>query len=369
MLVLEPYELSLVVMTKKVYFLYKISFIILIFQCSSFTRQPTRTSPEETLAFETWAGIQDNMLEPKHKTEMDNSWSVMLERKNKIETFLTSKSYDSSHGTVVYPFSGIDVLNLFTFFPKSKRYILFGLEDPGYPFEWKQKSDIDKKTILHGIGSLSSHLAGRYYFTYRKMKEETKKPALSGAYPVFVAFLRRLGKEIIDSREEVIKGPSETYRGFTLVLYDSRLKQEQTFTYFKIFLTGKEGLPGDGIYEYFKGLGEISVFTKSAEYLFHGERRSLFRTLLLSNASQVVQDDSGFPLRLFPENEWNRTLYGRYEKSWKLSGAVEPEFQSDMIRLNAELNNEPLPFPFGYGVLGSKTVSQSLILVMKKKPD
>jgi len=354
-------------MTKKVYVLLNFYLIILFFQCSSITQTGSSHNSGESSAFETWAGLQDNTIEPKHKTEMNKSWSVMMERKKQIETFLLAKSYESHHGTVVYPFSGIDVLNLFTFFPLSNRYILFGLEDPGYPFDWDSKSESEKKTALLGISALSSHLAGRNYFTYRKMKEETKKPALSGAYPVFVAFLRRLGKNVIESKQEIISGPNLTYKGFTLVLYDSTLKRKQTFTYFKIFLTGKEGVPGDGITEYFNSLGKISIFTKSAEYLFHGERRSLFRTLLLSNAVQVVQDDSGFPIRLFPEAEWSRKLYGRYEKSWKLSGAVDPEYQADMILLNAESKNEPLPFPFGYGVLGSKTASQSLILVFNRK--
>lgn len=354
-------------MTKNLIILFRIFLLLLLFHCSSLKKDLARTSTIEAESFNILAGLAENSLEPKHKSEMDQSWSLMLDRKSQIDAFLKTKNYSSPHGTVVYPFSGIDALNLFTFFPSAERYILFGLEDPGFPFDWSVKKESDQKTILRGIASLSSHLAGRNYFTYRKMKEETKKPALAGAYPVFVAFLRRLGKTILDAKEETIQGPSDTYRGFTLEIYDPSLGKKQTFTYFKIFLTGKEAVPGDGIYEYFHGLGEISVFTKSAEYLFHGERRAQFRSLLLSNASQIVQDDSGFPLRLFPETEWNRTLFGRYEKSWKLSGAVDPEYQRDMIQLNAESHNDPLPFPFGYGVLGSKKESQSLILVLKKK--
>jgi hypothetical protein len=354
-------------MTKKL--THSISFLLLtfLFQCSTFQGTPSKSALAEQSDYDIWAGITDSTVDPKHKSEMDASWSIMMERKMLIGRFLKSKSYDSLTGTVVYPFSGIDVLNLLTFFPNSKRYILFGLEDPGYPFDWNAKKDSDKKIILRGISSLSSHLAGRNYFTYRKMKEETKKPALAGAYPVFTAFLRRMGKNIIDSRMEMIQGQKETYHGFSIDLYDPATNQKQTLTYFKIFLTGKEGIPGDGVYEYFNALGEKSVFTKSAEYLFHGERRSAFRTLLLNNTVQVVQDDSGFPLRLFPEKDWSRILYGRYEKSWKLSGAIEPEYQTDMVKLNADSNNDPLPFPFGYGVLGSRSASQSLILVLRKK--
>jgi hypothetical protein len=354
-------------MTKKIQIPINFFCILIFFQCSASARIPSAKALDANKIFDNWAGITPIEIDTKHKAEMDISWQVMLDRKSEMDQFLKVKSYSSASETVVYPFSGIDVLNLFTFFPRSKRYVLFGLEDPGFPFEWEQKSANDKKVILHGISSLSAHLAGRNYFTYRKMKEETKKPALSGAYPVFVSFLRRLGKIIVDSRLETIQGKTEIYMGFSLDLYDPTSKQNQTLTYFKIFLKGSEGQPGDGLYEYFSSLGTKAVFTKSAEYLFHGERRSAFRTLLLTNTNQVVQDDSGFPLRFFPEGEWSRTLYGRYEKSWNLSGAVEPESQDEMKEMSRILNNEPLPFPFGYGVLGSKAKNQSIVMVLSKK--
>ncbi len=344
-----------------------IFFLFLTTRCTSQNIFNSHTTVVSNQTFQIWSGESLSELDPKHKESMDVSWTTMQKRRDLIEQFLKEKSYVAPKGTVVYPFSGIDLLNLFTFFPKSERYIMFGLEDPGFPFDWDSKKDSEKKVILHGISSLAEHLAGRNYFTYRKMKEETKRPALSGAYPVFVAFARRLGKTILDSKKEIITGEKESYFGFTLTLYDPATKQTQTLTYFKIFLTGKEGVPGDGLYEYFHGLGNKSIFTKSAEYLFHGERRQLFRNLLLKDTIQIVQDDSGFPLRLFPDTEWDKTLYGRYEKSWNLSGAVEPEYQDEMKKLNEQLNNEPLPFPFGYGVLGSKVKSQSLVLVLKKK--
>ncbi len=339
--------------------LFQFLVLVLFVECASIEKkQPLH---------DVWSGKISNTIYPDHQMEMEKSWSVMLNRKKQIDDFLIAKNYTSNRKTTVYPFSGIDVLNLFTFFPNSQSYVLFGLEDPGFPFEWETKNDSEKKIILKGIEELSNHLAGRNYFTYRKMKEETKKPALSGAYPVFVAFLRQLGKQVTSSKAETIVGPTETYKGFTLNLFDEKTKQNQSLTYFKIFLRGKEGQPGDGLYEYFTGLGEINIFTKSAEYLFHGEKRSLFRNILLTNAVQIVQDDSGFPIRLFPTDTWDRILYGRYQKSWNLSGAIEPEYQTEMVQLNALSQNEPLPFPFGYGVLGSKSQSQSLILVLRKK--
>ncbi|GBF49901.1 hypothetical protein LPTSP4_14210 [Leptospira ryugenii] len=351
-------------------FLFRLLPIVLLvftFHCQSLSKKNVEINSEEQLTHRIWSGEIESPINPKHSTEMNQSWKLMLERREQITSYLQAKSFKAKGETVVYPFSGIDVLNLFSFFPKADRYVLFGLEDPGYPFHWESKKEGDRKIVLKGISELSLHLAGRNYFTYRKMKEETKKPALSGAYPVFVAFLNRLGKKVIGSKEELIQGNGIVYKGFTLVLFDELNQQEQSLTYYKIFLTGKEGVQGDGLFEYFSSLGEISIFTKSAEYLFHGEKRNAFRSLLLAKATFVVQDDSGFPIRFFPESTWERTLLGRYEKSWNLSGAIEPEFQAEMLKLSTEANQEPLPFPFGYGVLGSKKSNQSSILVLEKK--
>ncbi|WP_109018586.1 hypothetical protein [Leptospira kobayashii] len=353
-------------MTKKLISLHLFVYINFLISCSGMEIKPSADSVRNRQTYDIWSGKTPTSLSQDHSTEMDISWKIMGETKEKIQNFRKEEALASNKNTILYPFSGIDVLNLFSFFPEANRYVLFGLEDPGYPFDWDSKSDSEKKIILSGIRNLSSHLAGRNYFTYRKMKEETKRPALSGAYPVFVAFLRRLGKEILDTKEETIVSGTGTWKGFTIEIYDPGLKKKQTLTYWKIFLTGNEGLPGDGLYEYFTELGNIAVFTKSAEYLFHGEKRAKFRDLLLERTNLIVQDDSGFPLRLFPSSEWEKSLYGHYTKSWNLSGAVKPEEQKEILELS-KANPEPLPFPFGYGVLGGKDKKQSVLFVIRKK--
>ncbi|TGM43919.1 hypothetical protein EHQ92_14530 [Leptospira biflexa] len=338
--------------------------LLFVFHCQVVSNKSNLTQKESDI-FAEWAGLSTN--DPIHQKEMDISWNQLISRRTLITDYVNRKEHNPQVKTVVYPFSGIDVLNLFSFYPTCENYILFGLEDPGYPSKYSELSEKEKTIVKLGIRNLSNHLAGRNYFTYRKMKEETKKKELNGAYPVFVAFLKRMGKEVLDSKEESIIGQGIEYKGFQIILFDPILKKRQTLTYFKIFLIGNEGSPGDGLFEYFSNLGEIGIFTKSAEYLFHGEKRKSFRDLLLKQATFIVQDDSGFPIRFFPESKWKRTIFGRYEKSWNLSGAVHPEEQPELIQLSKDTNDEILPFPFGYGYLGTKDNRQSAVLVFKKK--
>ncbi|PJZ84196.1 hypothetical protein [Leptospira harrisiae] len=347
-------------MTKKLI----ICLLFLTLQCQ-FQEKKTEIAFAETQVYDEWAGLSES--DPLHKNEMDLSWKKLINTRDTITNYLKNKDYQPNVKTVVYPFSGIDVLNLFSFYPNAERYILFGLEDPGFPNQYDSLSEKEKQIVKQGIRNLSDHLAGRNYFTYRKMKEETKKKELNGAYPVFVAFLRRMGKEILDSKEETIEGKGINYKGFTISLYDTKLKKRESLTYFKIFLIGNEGTPGDCLSEYFSELRNVGIFTKSAEYLFHGEKRKLIRDLLLKNAEFVVQDESGFPIRFFPEDNWKRQVFGRYERSWNLSGAVTPEAQPELKYLSEATNDSPLPFPFGYGYLGTKDNRQSAVLVFSKK--
>ncbi|MDF3818342.1 hypothetical protein P3G55_00435 [Leptospira sp. 96542] len=336
---------------------------ILILHCAT---HPT-TNPNLKLAnqYDEWAGFTDS--DPGYKNDMELHWKKLNSTNESIRAYLKLKNFNPNPDTVIYPFSGIDVLNLFSFFPTSKHYILFGLEDPGFPYDYDSLTEKEKKIVKTGIKNLSEHLANRNYFTYRKMKEETKKPELNGAFPVFVAFLKRMGKEVVSEKEESIQGAGIIYKGWSLVLFDKKSKQTQTLTYYKIFLTGKEGVPGDGLYEYFSQFKKVGIFTKSAEYLFHGERRKNFRNLLLQNATTIVQDESGFPIRFFPNLEWDRQIFGRYERSWTLSGAVDPENQPELKKLSESTNDPILPFPFGYGYLGTKDNRQSAVLVFQKK--
>ncbi|WP_411823320.1 hypothetical protein [Leptospira sp. 'Mane'] len=342
-----------------------IFFLLILISCQSLGIKKEPSAYWEPVS-QTLGGRTEFSELPGYETSIGEIWSSMHQSYTlPIQGFIQEKKILLQEDTVLYPFSGIDVLNLFTFFPDSKNYVLFGLEDPGFPLNWDKKTSSEKKQILLGNKSLAAHLAGRNYFTYRAMREETKKPALSGALPVFLGFLNRLNKSIIDAEATEINSPKGNWKGFKLTLLDQISGKIQTLTYWKIFLTGNEGEPGDGIYEYFTGLGKIAIFTKSAEYLFHGEKRAKFRDLLLERTNLIVQDDSGFPLRFFPSSDWNKSLYGQYTKSWNLSGAIKPEEQKEILELSQ--GNQPLPFPFGYGVLGGKEKKQSVLFVIQRK--
>ena len=204
------------------------------------------------------------------------------------------------------------------------------------------------------------------------MREEMQSGKLEGAFPVYLAFLTRLGFQIYSVEplelERKMGNQKQKISGFRLHFYDPKSNKSKQLDYWKIFLVSGDPLgqdrAEDPLAQYFEALGRKAIFQKSAEYLFHGESRKFTRDLFLKSTDLIVQDDSGFPLRFFPEAEWNRKIFGSYDKSWLLSGAVTPENQPELLAFK---NANPLPFPFGYGVLAGKEKQRSLLMVVQKK--
>ncbi len=303
---------------------------------------------------------------------MDSAWEkIAVQSRKPIADFLASENLHFNSKTVLYPFSGTDVLNLFNFFPNSDYYICFGLEAAIAQSEPPSNYDLVKKN-LKGIQILSKFLADRNYFTYKVMREEMNSGKLEGALPVYLAFLTRLGYQVFEVEplelNRKLGSDSQKINGFRLRFYDPKTLKAKQLDYWKIFLVSGDTLgkdmDSDPLARYFEGLGKKAVFQKSAEYLFHGESRKFTRDLFLKNTNLVVQDDSGFPLRFFPEEGWKRTIYGSYDKSWNLPGAITPEPQPELLAYKMA---KPLPFPFGYGVLAGKEKQRSLLMVVQKK--
>ena len=314
------------------------------------------------------AGLLDASLQsdPKvyfaHKQKMDSIFQkIQSERLNPLKQFQESnrKFFGDDPSTVYYPFSGADLINFFSFFPNAKSYNMFGLEnvvlskDSKFYYALSRLSKDQQTQTLKSISTLSSFLGELNYFTYRLMKKEMEASPISGIVNVLLAMISRFGFII----EDVIVEENRVQ-----ILFSKRDSIGiRILEYRKIFLNGEVDLQTK---EFFLKSKKIGVITKSAEYLFHAEKNSQVRTLLLDRAQIVIQDDSGFPFDSFPESAWDRKLFGVYTGPSRLSGVFPPLEQNNWKEIFKK-EAMPLPFPFGYGVLRGK--NQSNLGIFKRK--
>jgi hypothetical protein len=97
-----------------------------------------------------------------------------------------------SCGTLMYPFSGPDILNAYLLFPGCRTYVLFGLEHPGtLPALDRLSPDLLSDLLAHVRQALGDLLARNYFIT-RHMMTEVESSDLHGNFPLMAVFLARL---------------------------------------------------------------------------------------------------------------------------------------------------------------------------------
>ena len=98
-------------------------------------------------------------------------------------------------GTVFYPFSGPDVINMLAFFPQAKNYLLIALEPVGsLPVLIPGKNEAFYSSLESSISEL---LQFNFFFTKMMQKDYVKKE-LDGVLPVLLYFLGRENVRILD---------------------------------------------------------------------------------------------------------------------------------------------------------------------------
>ena len=297
------------------------------------------------------------------KLDLDNiaSW-----RRNRVPS--------AASATLMYPFSGPDILNALAFFPGAERYIMIGLEPPGNvpdPLSlqgpaltaqlWKVK------TALRTILQLN-------LFRTIEMMSDLKPDYFSSITGIMMFFLARSGYEIldihqvyIDRKGEVKSGtplPAESEAGGVEFTFRKKIGAPlQTARFFSVDLSDGSLSMRRGFAGFLNGHRDFITFIKSASYLLSYDNFQILRNYLLANSRYVVQEDSGIPYKYFPETDWTFSFYGTY----RVIAQFANRFQRDLDPVMKKRSAGPLPFSFGYGFVPEKSNIMIAKRIVKKK--
>jgi hypothetical protein len=268
----------------------------------------------------------------------------------------------------MYPFSGPDILNALAFFPKADDFVMVGLELPGnapeplrlqpeqvYQEMWKIKRAL--RTILE-----------LNLFRTIEMMADFKTESFSNITGIMMFFLARYGYEILDIKKVFIDrtgaiayglpAAGKDADGVEFVFRKRKGGGIKTASFFSIDLSDSSLSRLHGVSSFLSMHKGFTTFLKSASYLLSYDNFSVIRAYLLAGSRHVVQEDSGIPLKFFPEKEWRRTFYGTYRVIAIFANRTQPELDAVMKKKNAG----PLPFDFGYGF----DPQHSNIMIMEK---
>lgn len=255
-----------------------------------------------------------------------------------------------SDGPLFYMFSGPDFLYANTFFPRAPTYILCGTEPVG---NIPDVGAMDEDAVAHGLNTVRKSLEAVLNFSFfitNKMKSDLVESQLTGTLPLLYVFLARTGCQIeevklihLDKEGKVVTDKTAT-PGVNIKFIGREGRKQQLY-YFTTDLSNSGIKDTPGFMKFCEAQGIGHGFAKAASYLMHLDYFTTVRDFLLSHTRSMVQDDSGIPLRAFPQNQWLVLGYGHYSKPIDL---FKEKYQPDLAELFDDSPKENLPFSFGY---------------------
>jgi hypothetical protein len=328
---------------------------------------------------------------------MDKAW-------NKIDTNYIryvsdwSKQYlpeANKYNTAIYPLSGADFINLYHFYPNAPRYIMIGLETPGYvndPILFKPQ---ELKTAFYTLDASLNQIAIQNYFTTILMAKKFSNKYFPGVAPVLLVFLKRLGFYIDDLQrisitnegtireieESEVNDTPEAHQGIRIIFHSSGEKKLRELIFLKFFVNENSASPSSVEGRFLARQKKINLVMKSAIYLLHLEKYKDFINTVLNKVDMVVEDDSGIPIRYFSPNDWDIQVFGNYTRRISIryvtkeanmfkseKGNVKTEsqkFTQEDLKKIYETQAKPLLFKYGYGGASRVTTRNNLILLRR----
>lgn len=263
--------------------------------------------------------------------------------------------------TLFYPFGGPDFLFANTFFPSFDNFVLIGLEPVGQlPNLNKLQPNVLNAYLNSLQGSLRTLTTGGFFKTI-DMASDFQQGRVNGTVPVLLIFLAKTGNRVLDieyikmdkagkmtyEKSDITESKLKTrYDGVLIKFTDKEAKTVKRLYFFSTDLSDA-GFPKKADFQQFiKNMKPFAAMAKAASYLMHQGGFNGIRDFVVNNASYMVQEDSGIPLKYFDAAKWERRFYGTYTAPIPMfAGRVQKDLQAEYRKKE---NVKPLPFGIGY---------------------
>ena len=314
-----------------------------------------------------------------HAAVMEAHWKLVREHRARIEEWRAQQGVAEPQRprTVLYPFSGSDLPNAYSFFPDAPAYIMIALEEPGQRPRIQSLRDSELRSGLAALRDTVRGIARNNYLFTRTITRMAHNPYVRGAAPTLLAYVARLG-----GRPHSIMGvrigpdgsllPDNTASAAGVrIAFTGATGSCSVLYYLRLHISDTIADPKTPEGAFLSGLAPVHLFMKSAAYVLHSVFGPTERAAVALRDKTVfaVQDDSGLPVRLFQPDGWRRSVFGRYTTHlFAIQDIGRPPRQKALEQLYADQKPARLPFRFGYGALRGKLES-NLMIFARLTPD
>lgn len=304
------------------------------------------------------AGETPSLELSEHPAQLERSFARLEARQmRRVRAWSAAELPIEVHAadTLYYPFSGPDVVYPAALFPRATRMLFTGLEPVGSP---PSEADFAQDKLGDSLAEVRRSLAtllGQSFFVTAQMQQQFARNRFRGVTPILMLLLARSGYQIDQVVGVVLAadgrlcardfGDRADNAGVEIRYHKPGEKQLRTLVYLRVDLSNDGLAAAPGYARFVRQAYVAASYLKSASYLMHTREFSAIRDLLLEVSPALLQDDSGIPLREFPDTRWQPTFYGRYQAAASGFGGHS---QPDLRLAFASAAPAALPFWIGY---------------------
>ncbi|MCA9538776.1 MAG: hypothetical protein KC620_07805 [Myxococcales bacterium] len=295
----------------------------------------------------------------QYARQMDYIWKSYESRTlDPIKTWVAAELPDAHPPTIFYPFSGPDILNAVTFFPRGRVFLLFGLEQVG---RIPADPGDTPEDIVEGVTALREtldHLIGLNFFRTASMKTEVGAHPYSGVASLLMFFLTRTGHDILgaryiklDDEGQPVEVKAHGARAVEITFHgpdDAPDAPARVVYYFRGDISDGGFAQNKGVQALINRQGPMVTFLKAASYLMYETAFDDIRATVLARSALIVSEASGVPFHALNTPRFAITLYGSYKGPVDV---FEGKCQPDLAKAVHEGSKGRLPFSFGYSHL------------------
>jgi hypothetical protein len=323
-----------------------------------------------------FSGLEGDHYWQEYKTAMDNSWQKMYDsRLSKMTGWRDSTlALHNDSLPLFYPFSGPDFLHANYLYPHANTYLLAALEPVAAVPQLDTLPLSDRDKFLDTLGVSLRDIFQKSYFITKHMKTDLKQ--VKGVLPPLYFFIQRSGHEFISQTFITIDSTGNETEvdynklhwqktpGVKLVIRNLATQEIKTVYYFSVSISNGGLNERPEFVTFITKHAPFNTFVKSASYLMHNTHFTGIKDLILANAENLFQDDTGIPYKDFKKNlGFEVQFYGEYVKPVKDFG--DARYQADLdSAFKASDMRQKLPFSLGYHWGSAK---QHYILVRKNR--
>jgi hypothetical protein len=314
----------------------------------------------------------------QHAAFFDKAWANLeAQQLSKVRKWAGEEltSINQTSKPIFYPFSGPDFLYAYSFFPNASDYVLVGLEPVGKVPDLDKLSDSQVKTKLREVNGSMDAILGFSFFRTKAMKVDLEK---QGVLPILYVFMARTNNRILDvqyigldkdANLQKLNNSSQDkslISGVKISFVQEGKSQSQTLYYFSTDLSNSGLKKTPGFNKFVKKFDAPVTYLKAASYLMYNKSFSSMRNLILAQSNNLLQDDSGIPVKYFDQKKWDLAFYGTYTKPIDL---FSKRYQPDLRKIyTSNKKIEPLNFGIGYKYRLNQSNLMLAIAEGKSKP-